>query len=83
MDTAGKDRTERDPEKYCRSPQCTLHGTEYRAESCDVKKLYKKQFPLRHHYIVHAVIDTHCRRLAIVRSERIVNDLSVCKIANN
>ena len=83
MDTTGKNCTESDPEKYCRSPQCALHGTEYRTKARDIEKLYKKQFPLRHHYIVYTVIDTHCRCLAIVRSERIVYDFSVCKITYN
>ena len=57
MNTAGKNCTKRDPEKYDWSPQCTLHRTKNRSQSCNVKKLYKEQFPFGKDYGDEAAVN--------------------------
>ena len=83
MNTAGKNCTKRDPEKYDWSPQCTLHRTKNRSQSCNVKKLYKEQFPLWHHYIIHSVVDAYRRGFTIIWSKSVINDLTIGKVTDN
>lgn len=77
MNTAGKDRTEGDPQEYDRSPQCTLHGSEDRAQTSDIKKLDQKEFPLGHDYVVDTIVDSDCRCLSVIRTENVIYEVAV------
>ena len=72
MNTAGKDRTEGDPQEYDRSPQCTLHGSEDQAQTSDIQKLDQKEFPLGHDYVVDTIVDSDCRCLSVIRVENVI-----------
>ena len=81
MDAACQDRTKGDPQKYNGPPQSSLHGAEDGTKTRNIQKLYKKQLPLRHDYIVHAVVDPYCRRFPVIRGKGVVDDLSIYEIA--
>ena len=81
MHRTGKNRTERDPQEYDRSPQRALHGTEDRAKAGDVQKLHQKQLPGRHDNVVNTVIDRDSRCFPVIRSEGIVYELAVGEVS--
>ena len=83
MHTACKDGAEGDPQKDHRPPQCALHGTKNGAKAGDVQQLNEEQLPLGHHNVVHTVIDAHSRRFAVVRTEGVVHDLTIDKVAHD
>ena len=83
VDTTCKDGTKGDPQEDHRAPQSALQGTEDRAQASDVQQLDEEQLPLRHHDVVNAIVDADSRSFTVVRSERVVNDLAINKIAND
>ena len=83
VDAAGKDRTEGDPQEYDRSPQCTLHGSEDRAQTSDIKKLDQKEFPLGHDYVVDTIVDSDCRCLSVIRAENVIYEVAVNKVTSD
>ena len=83
MNTAGKNRAERDPKEYNRTPQSTLHRAEDRAKACNIQQLNQKEFPLRHNNVVNAVVDAHSRSFTVIRTESVVDNFTICKITDN
>ena len=83
MNTACKDRTEGDPQEYDRSPQCTLHGSEDRAQTSDIKKLDQEKLPLGHNHIVDAIVDSDCRCLSVIRTENVIYEVAVDKVTSD
>ena len=69
--------------KWHHYPQSALHGTEDGAKARNVQQLDEEQLPLGHHNVVNAVVDAHSRSFAVVRSERVVNDLAIDKVADD
>ena len=45
------------------------------------QQLDEEQLPLGHHNVVNAIVDAHSRSFAVVRSERVVHDLTIDKVA--
>ena len=83
MYAAGKDSTEGDPQEHHRTPQSALQGTEDGSQAGNVQQLNEEQLPLRHHNVVNAVVDADSRSFTVVRSERVVNDLAINKLADD
>ena len=83
MHAAGKDGAEGDPQEHHGAPQSTLQCTKNGSQTCNVQQLNEKQLPLGHHNVVNAIVDAHSRSFAVVRSERIVNDLAIDKVADD
>ena len=83
MHAAGKDGAEGDPQEHHGAPQSTLQCTKDGSQTCDVQQLDEEQLPLGHHNVVNAIVDAHSRSFAVVRSERIVNDLAIDKVADD
>ena len=81
VDAACKDGAEGDPQEHHRTPQSTLQRTEDRAKARDVQQLDEEQLPLGHHDVVNAIVDADSRCFAVIRPERVVNDLAVDKVA--
>ena len=78
MYAAGKDGAEGDPQEHHGTPQSTLQCTK---EARNVQQLDEEQLPLGHHNVVNAIVDAHSRSFAVVRSERVVHDLTIDKVA--
>ena len=83
MDTTGEDGTTGDPQENNRAPECTLQGTEDRAEAGDVQKLNQEQLPLWHDDVIDAIIDSDGRCFTVIRSEGAVDELTIGKIAGD
>ena len=83
MDATCKDGAEGDPQEDHRPPQSTLHCAEDGAEARNVQQLDEEQLPLGHHNVVNAIVDAHSRSFAVVRSERVVHDLTIDKVADD
>ena len=83
MNTTCKDGAKGDPQEHHRAPQSALQSTEDRAQASDVQQLDEEQLPLRHHDVVNAIVDADSRSFTVVRSERVVNDLAIDKVAND
>ena len=83
MHTTCKDGAEGDPQEHHGTPQSTLQCTKDGAQTCNVQQLDEEQLPLGHHNVVNAVVDAHSRSFAVVRSERVVNDLAIDKVADD
>ena len=48
-----------------------------------IKKVPAYYVRREHHNVVNAVVDAHSRSFAVVRSERVVNDLAIDKVADD
>ena len=83
MYAAGKDGAEGDPQEHHGTPQSTLQCTKDGAQTCNVQQLDEEQLPLGHHNVVNAIVDAHSRSFAVVRSERVVHDLTIDKVADD
>ena len=83
MHAAGKDGAEGDPQEHHGAPQSTLQCTKDGSQTCNVQQLDEEQLPLGHHNVVNAIVNAHSRSFAVVRSERIVNDLAIDKVADD
>ena len=81
VDRTGKDGAEGDPQEHHGTPQSTLQSTKDGAQTCNVQQLDEEQLPLGHHNVVNAIVDAHSRSFAVVRSERVVHDLTIDKVA--
>ena len=81
MYAAGKDGAEGDPQEHHGTPQSTLQCTKDGAQTCNVQQLDEEQLPLGHHNVVNAIVDAHSRSFTVVRSERVVHDLTIDKVA--
>ena len=81
MHTTCKDGAEGDPQEHHGTPQSTLQCTKDGAQTCNVQQLDEEQLPLGHHNVVNAIVDAHSRSFAVVRSERVVHDLTIDKVA--
>ena len=66
MDTAGKHRTEGDPQEYSRPPHSTSQSTENRTQASDVQQLDQENPPVFHRYVVNTIFQTIGRSLSVI-----------------
>ena len=83
VNAAGEDGSEGDPQEHHRAPQSTLHCAEDGTKARNVQQLHQKQLPLGHNDVVDTVVDADSGSFAVVRTQSVVDDFTVCKVTTD